>query len=117
MAVYKYVVLISAVKGREEEFDAWYDGRHLADVAAVPGVISATRFPITTVVADDRPQWRSLAIYELQTNGDPGEILERIRQRAGTEAMPVPDFVDKTGLVQVIALDRDRTGTTRPVLR
>jgi hypothetical protein len=108
MAVYQYIVLLSAAQGREEEFDSWYDSRHLADVAAVPGVISARRFPIRFVEAENAPTWRSLAIYELETDGDPTEILGRIKQRSGTDAMPVPDCVDKRGLVQVIALDRSR---------
>jgi hypothetical protein len=108
MAVYQYVVLLSAVRGREAEFDAWYDGRHLADVAKVPGVTSARRFPIVSIDAGDCPTWRSLALYELETDGDPKEILAQIKKRSGTEAMPVPDCVDKRGLVQVVALDRNR---------
>lgn len=108
MAVYQYMVLISAVRGREAEFDAWYDDRHLADVARVPGVTKARRFPIVSIEGGDSPTWRSLAIYELETEGDPKDILAQIKQRSGTEAMPVPDCVDKRGLVQVVALDRGR---------
>jgi hypothetical protein len=108
MAVYQYMVLVSAVAGREAEFDAWYDGRHLADVAQVPGVTQARRFPIVSIEASGNPAWRSLAIYELRTEGDPNEILAEIKRRSGTEAMPLPDCVDKRGLVQVVALDRNR---------
>ncbi len=106
MAVYQYMVLVSAVEGREAEFDAWYDGRHLDDVAKVPGVTGARRFPIVAVEAATKATWRSMAIYEVSTEGDPLEVLAEIKRRSGTEAMPLPECVDKRGMIQVVGLDR-----------
>src|SRR5688500_10168309 len=47
----------------EEEFNAWYDGEHLAERLAIPGFRSATRW-----VADVPPgQGKYLATYELDS--------------------------------------------------
>jgi hypothetical protein len=108
MAIYQYMVLVSAVSGREAEFDAWYDGRHLSDVSRVPGVRAARRFPIVAITGGSAAAWRSMAIYELETDGDPKDIMAEIKRRSGTEAMPLPDCVDKRGMVQVVGLDRSQ---------
>jgi hypothetical protein len=105
MAIYKYIALTCAKAGREQEFDAWYDGRHLGDVAAVPGVKSAVRFGIKQTIGSDNtvPNWRSLALYEIETDGDPAEVIERIRKRYGSDLMPRSDALDGRGMLQILA--------------
>jgi epsilon-lactone hydrolase len=105
MTVYKYIALSCAVPGRENDYDAWYDERHLSDVAAVPGVRSAVRFQIVSTIGDNLtvPPWRSLAIYEIETDGDPEDVLQTIRKRHGTELMPETDALERHGLLQILA--------------
>lgn len=108
MARYHYVVLARAVAGREQEFDVWYDGQHLADVQNVPGVVNARRFNVVLQRVYDLalPTYRSMAIYEIETD-DPEAFLAGIRQLSGTPAMPFSEAMTKEGLIQVVALAAD----------
>jgi hypothetical protein len=103
MARYSYVVLTRAKHGRETEFDRWYDERHLDDVVRVPGVVGAQRFNVIhqSVSALDAPQWRSLAIYEIDAD-DPQAVLKAISAVSGTELMPLSDALSRDGILQVV---------------
>jgi hypothetical protein len=55
---------------QDDEYNAWYDSKHLPDVVNVPGVVSATRYKLAQGIellpgAQEVPQ-RYLAIYELE---------------------------------------------------
>jgi hypothetical protein len=78
MAHYKLLVLADPVEGREDEFNDWYANRHLADVVAVPGYVSAQRFRLTTV-ARGAFQNRYLAIYDMETEDAQAAIDELLR--------------------------------------
>src|SRR5690606_19186746 len=52
---YAYVVLSNPVPGRDQEYNDWYSNRHLADVVAVPGFVSAQRFRLVDPEAEDAP--------------------------------------------------------------
>jgi len=108
MPRYQYVVLGCAVPGREQEFDAWYDGQHLADVKKVPGVLNAKRFNVVfqKVYTIALPAYRSMAIYEIETE-DPQAFLAGISALSGTDAMPYSDAMTKDGLIQVVGLAPD----------
>ena len=103
MARHQYVILSRAVAGREGEYDSWYDNQHLGDVARIPGVVSAKRFPVawqkTTEL--DAPQWRSVAVYEIESE-DPQAVVAAISAASGTEAMPFSDAMTKSGMVQLL---------------
>ena len=98
-------MLARAVEGREQEFDSWYDGQHLADVAKVAGVISARRFNVAfqKVYTLSLPSYRSMAIYEIETD-DPEQFLADISKLSGTPAMPYCDAMTKDGLIQIVGL-------------
>ncbi len=82
------------VPGREAEFVEWYDGRHLQDLLALPGFVSAQRFALTDATGLGKtPEWCSLALYELDTD-DPDGLMAEVRARLGTETMPVSDALD-----------------------
>ena len=104
MPRYHHFVLLRAVPGREAEFDAWYDGRHLADVARIDGVVSARRFNIDWQKSRDfdAPQWRSLAIYEIEAD-DPHAVLAAISAVSETDAMPLSDAMTKEGMLRLLA--------------
>jgi hypothetical protein len=101
---YIYIALTRAAEGREAEFDRWYDERHLADVAKVPGVVGARRFNMLWQKSEelDAPEWRSLAIYEIEAD-DPQSVLKDIVARSGTELMPLTDALNRAGMTQLLA--------------
>lgn len=88
----KLIVLTSPREGREQEYNDWYDNRHLDDVLDVPGFVSAQRFKLK-----GRPlsaaAWQYLAIYEID-HDDPQAVLDELLARAGTDCMPMTDAMD-----------------------
>ena len=102
MPRFTYTVLSSAVPGREEEFVAWYSGRHMQDVLKIPGVVSGKLFRLDfhRVYDLDAPQWTLMTIYELECD-DPEEQIDRIKAASGTPEMPGTDALTKVGMVQV----------------
>lgn len=109
MARYQYVILGRGKEGRDQEFRDWYDDQHLADVAKVEGVISAKRLNIGYQKVYDIvvPNYTSLTIYELETD-DPQALVAKLAGMAGSEAMPMSDAVEKSGMLQVVASLPDR---------
>jgi hypothetical protein len=57
-----FVVKAVAPKGREDEFNRWYDDRHVPDVLKFPGVVSARRYQ--AIAGEDRFEY--MAVYELR---------------------------------------------------
>lgn len=96
MERYSFVVLTNAVEGRDADFNAWYDDRHVPDILDLPGVVSAQRFVISDAERSAAP-YRYLAIYEVET-ADLAQTVATLKAREGTEAMPVSDAL-KPGLL------------------
>ncbi len=94
---FAYVVLSNPVPGREDEYNDWYTGRHLADVMAVPGFVSAQRFRLSDAEAEGAPQQRYMAIYNMRTD-DPAALLAKLEhlvesgQMVMTEAFSFDDL-------------------------
>jgi hypothetical protein len=86
---FKLFALTNARPGREEEYERWSKDRHLADVLAVPGVISGECFRLNGPVG----QWQYFTLYEVETD-DPDGLLQEIRARVGTEVMPMSGSLD-----------------------
>ena len=124
MALYQYVVLARPKNGREDEFDKWYDGKHLGDMIRVPGVISAKRFRIVKQMVTDKkgnmvtdqddkfattnldlPNWYSLVIYEIDAENprDADDIVAEVIKVAGTEALPFTSSMNWEGMTQFVA--------------
>jgi hypothetical protein len=62
------LVFTRPVEGREEEFNAWYDGQHLRDVAGLPGIVSGQRYRFHEASRNSSvsaPDLGYLAIYEV----------------------------------------------------
>jgi hypothetical protein len=90
MAKRLMVALSSAVEGREDEFNEWYENVHIPDICSIDGVLSATRyeleeggFPI--------PQ-RYLTIYEIDRPG--AEVMAAIGEGMGSGAFALTDSID-----------------------
>ena len=46
MAKYKFIVFSKPVAGKEEEYNDWYQNRHLGEVVQTPGFVAAQRFSL-----------------------------------------------------------------------
>lgn len=90
MPRYKMLVFTSAVDGRENEFNDWYQSRHLPDVTAVPGFRAAQRFKLAKVLSKGAEAKPFLSIYEIETD-DLDATISEMRSRARTEIMPISD--------------------------
>ena len=88
------VVPSAAKPGRDDEYNEWYDTRHLADLLALPGVISGKRFDADPASPGTLPG-PYLAIYEIETD-DVNAFLAAMGQRAAAGAMPISDALDTT---------------------
>jgi hypothetical protein len=93
------VVMTNAVEGREDEYNAWYDDRHLADVLRIPGIVSAERFELSTAQRLDPPYpYGYLALYWIETENLQG-VIDELKNRVGTELMPASDAMAEDRLV------------------
>ena len=88
---YKFMVLTNAVEGRDDDFNEWYSGRHIPDVLAIPGIVSASRYELAGTQRISPPwPYRYLAIYDIETD-DLDWVAAEIGRRAGTDAMVISD--------------------------
>ena len=92
MANYKLVVFSDAAPGREDDYNDWYNNRHLQDVVAVPGFVSAQRFKLNKQMIGQFAT-RYMAIYEIEAD-DVEAAMAAIGARAGTDQMVVSDAID-----------------------
>ncbi|HEY7294404.1 MAG TPA: hypothetical protein VH916_05145 [Dehalococcoidia bacterium] len=53
---------------REDEFNRWYDGTHLPDLLAVPGIVAARRYKLAGPANPKEPDAQYLAIYEVDSD-------------------------------------------------
>ena len=86
------VVLSNAKEGRDEEFNAWYNNRHLADVLKLEGFVAAQRFKLADAQLMPECPHTYLSIYELET-----ENLESSTQAlfaAATGGMEISEAMD-----------------------
>jgi hypothetical protein len=91
-----FLVFTNAVAGRDDEYNAWYDEVHLADVCRVPGVVDAQRYELVPTGGDSAPppKHRYLAVYELDRDGS--EVLAELVARAGGPEMRLSEALDLT---------------------
>ena len=92
MAKFKLIVFSDAAPGREDEYNDWYNNRHLQDVVAVPGFVSAQRFKLNKPMIGQFAT-RYMAIYEIEAD-NVEDAMAAIGARAGTDQMVVSDAID-----------------------
>ena len=80
MAKSMFVVKSNPLEAREDEYNDWYDNQHVSEVLAVPGFVSAQRFVLADMNANEVTVHRYLAIYEIE--GDLGSALAALRSAA-----------------------------------
>ncbi len=71
-----FIALSNPVEGKEDEFNAWYDAKHVPECLRVPGFKSGQRFKLSASLLGE-PQQRYLALYELEGD-DPQAILDEL---------------------------------------
>ncbi|CDX20504.1 conserved hypothetical protein [Mesorhizobium sp. ORS 3324] len=86
MSRHIFAVLTNPVDGREEEFNAWYDDRHLHDMLKLPGLVSAQRFRLSSEQIAATP-YRYLVLYDIETN-DLAETIRELKAKDGTDEIP-----------------------------
>lgn len=103
MARFDFMVLSRCTPGEEAAYEDWYENRHLVDVCAIEGVVSArlSRMRFQKVYDIEVPQWGYLTQYVLEAQ-DPQDVIDRIMAVSGTDAMPLSPALNKTGMVQAI---------------
>jgi hypothetical protein len=68
------LVFTNAARGRDDEFNAWYDGHHVPELSAkIPGFVSGRRYRLNPSQRSGQPaarqsRWRYLAVYELDSD-------------------------------------------------
>jgi hypothetical protein len=87
------LVLTNAVEGRELEFNEWYTSRHVRDILAINGVVSAQRFRFLA----GREGFGFLALYEIESD-DPPAVLAAIRERDRNGTHLISEAVDRDHL-------------------
>jgi hypothetical protein len=96
VARYLFVVNTNPAEGREQEYNEWYSNRHLDDLRALPGVVSARRFVLNDVqLAEVAQLFKYLALYEVETD-DVQDFIGQLLSRSGTESMPISTALSRT---------------------
>lgn len=104
----KMVVLAKAAPGRAGELAKWYDDRHIPDLLAVPGFVSAERHAVFPVKApESTPQWDFMLVYEI-AGDDPMAVLKAMGGLMGTERMPTSDALESTHTLSLVGLSQFR---------
>jgi hypothetical protein len=85
--------MTNAIEGREREFNEWYTSRHIHDILAVTGVVSAQRFQSRA----GKAAFRYLALYQLETD-DPERVLTEIRERDRNGTHAISEAVNRSEL-------------------
>lgn len=80
----------NARPGREDDFDRWYDERHLRDVLGVKHFVKAQRFRIDPAAGGAAFGFRYMTIFEADSE-DIQALTVALAERAGTELMPLTD--------------------------
>ena len=86
MSRHIFAVLTNPVEGREAEFNAWYDDRHVHDILRLPGLVSAQRFRLSPEQSAATP-YRYLVLYEIETD-DLAQTIRELKAKDGTDEIP-----------------------------
>ena len=83
---------------REDEFNEWYDTKHVPELCDIPGIVLARRFkisPFQTSGAGPDPAHREyLAIYEIESD-DLEAVVAQIPERARSGRLTPSDAMQR----------------------
>lgn len=97
MATYLLLVYTCPVPGREDEYHAWYNGTHLAEVLTVPGFTAGRRFAVEPPLAFETGQWsdgenRYVAVFTVETDDIDATMTTFDDMRAQFASSPAIDL-------------------------
>lgn len=96
MPRYKMMVMSNpSDKGREEEYNAWYQNTHLQDLCAIPGIRAARRYRFARTLKEG-DAYDYMAIYEIETD-DIDAVLAELGRAAGDGRIRMSDAIDTVG--------------------
>ncbi len=81
---------------QEAEFNDWYTNQHLDDVIGVEGIISATRYGLSSVrplAETEESSFRYLALYEIETD-DLESLSKNLQEALADGRIPVTDSIE-----------------------
>lgn len=94
----RLLVFSDAAEGREDEFNAFYEGTHIPEVLETPGMVAAQRFEALEVDGvGTQPPHKHLTIYELA--GDPAAVSQAVAERRASGAITPGTAADPDALV------------------
>lgn len=93
MAKFIMIATSTAKEGREEEYNAWYDQTHIADICAVPGFKSGQRWRAVPEASPNTPPADYIAIYEIEAD-DASQCVDELLRRAGAGEMQISEDID-----------------------
>ncbi len=84
MPLFTLLVFTDPVKGREDEYNDWYDNQHVPDALGFPGFKSAQRFKTGPAYLDKPIPCRYATIYEIEADTIEDAIRVSIEETART---------------------------------
>jgi hypothetical protein len=88
--LFRQMVFGNAFRGREDDFNSWYNGTHAADLVTVPGVVAVNRFVFSETFLDaSQPPPKYLSMMDFRTGSVDrfSEVLDRVSAHfANTDA-------------------------------
>ena len=100
MPRYKMVVMSNPVKGREDDYNDWYQNVHLGELLALPGFKSGQRFRLARSLVEGET-YPYLAIYEIETD-DIDAVLDHLRAVAESKLLTMSDSLDTDNTSAVV---------------
>lgn len=92
MPRYKMIAMSQPVKGREDEYNQWYQNTHLKQVAALPGVVRAQRFRLAQSLTPGQT-FPYMAIYDIDVDNIQ-TLLGEFQKVAGTDRLIMSEALD-----------------------
>ena len=78
MATNLMLVFSNPAEGKEDAFNAWYEGTHIPEMLGTPGVVAARRYEVAQPEGLPVPPQKYLAVYELEGDVAPGSRLRSL---------------------------------------
>ncbi|MFA5119822.1 hypothetical protein [Zavarzinia sp.] len=93
-----FAALSKPAEGREDDFNAWYDGQHVPDVTSIPGIFGAERFALSMPFLDPLGGGQNyLALYDVDSD-DLAVLASAVKAAARSGRTVMSDAIDLKAL-------------------
>ena len=104
MATNLMLVFSNPAEGKEDAFNAWYEGTHIPEMLGTPGVVAARRYEVAQPEGLPVPPQKYLAVYEL--DGDLGQVFAAIGERGKSGAISPGENTDRESVAMWVYAPR-----------